>query len=57
MTTGFRDELTGTFIYSANDNIGASRSDTLRISARIHPAAVRIRAELGFMLWRAGRAR
>jgi len=57
MTTGFRDELTGALIYSANDNIGARRNDTLRISGRIHPAAARVRAELCFMLWRAGRAR
>jgi hypothetical protein len=50
MTTRSPDDLTGAFIYPANDNIGAPGNDTLRISARIHPAALRIRAELCFML-------
>jgi hypothetical protein len=51
-----RDELTGASIYPANDNPGAPRNSILRISARIHPAALRIRAELCCILWRAARA-
>src|SRR5207244_13196122 len=42
MTTTLRDEITGALIYSANDNIGASQTHTLRISGRVHAAALRI---------------
>jgi hypothetical protein len=50
-----RDELAGACIYPANDNTGPPRNSILRISARIHPAALRIQAELCFILWRAAR--
>ncbi len=40
MTTGFRDELTGALIYSANDNLGAppAHPETRLISSYLQPA-------------------
>jgi hypothetical protein len=50
MTAPLRDEITGAFIYPANDNIGARHSHTL--ARRVHPAGLRIEAEIQFNLWR-----
>jgi hypothetical protein len=57
MTASLQDEITGAFIYPANDNPGARHSRTLRISGRVHPAALRIKAERCCKLWRAKHAR
>jgi hypothetical protein len=49
------DELTRALIQPANDNCGSLRNGLPRIgiNARVHPAGLRIQAELRFILWRA----
>jgi hypothetical protein len=52
---GLYDELTRALIYPANDNSGSLRNPLPRIgiNARVHPARLRVQAQLRFILWRA----